>query len=144
MQWARAFGPIASPADVYRLLGESASREDREIAYVVLLDVHGYCRGVGKVATGSRDHVAVDLPDVLRYAVVAGARYLVLVHNHPSGSAVPSDDDAALTQSVERAAYETGLLLLDHVVLGSREWFSFRERALFRLDKAGQVVRLAA
>ena len=110
----------------------------------MLLDVHGYCRGVQEIARGARDRVGFELQDALRGANVAGAKYLVLVHNHPSGNAVPSDDDAELTLAVEGAAYESGLLLLDHVVLGLNEFFSFRERAYWRIEKNGHLVRLAA
>lgn len=144
MRAARAFGPVANAGDVYRLLGGHAAREDTEVAWVVLLDIHGYSRGVQEIARGARDHVGFELPDALRAASIAGARYLVLVHNHPSGWAAPSADDAQLTREVEAAAWESGLFLLDHVVLGLDEWFSFREAALFRVAKNGQVTRIAA
>lgn len=139
----RAFGQVRNAYDVYRLLGGAAAKEDQEVAWIVLLDTHGYCRGVQEIARGARDHVGFELQDALRPANVAGARYLALVHNHPSGSAVPSTADGELTIAVETAAYESGLFLLDHVVLGLGEYFSFRERGLFRVDKNG-AFRVAA
>ncbi|MGH7603939.1 MAG: hypothetical protein ACRENK_08060, partial [Gemmatimonadaceae bacterium] len=42
MRRGRAFGPIRNAADVYRLLGDEAAKEDQEVAWIVLLDVHGY------------------------------------------------------------------------------------------------------
>ena len=143
MNVAKRFGPVSNGYAVYRLLGDVAAREDQEVAWVVLLDIHGECRGVQEIARGARDHVGIDLPDALRAAQILGCKYLVLVHNHPTGYAVPSDDDAALTRDVEIASYQSGLLLLDHVVLGLGQFYSFRERALFAVE-GGKVRRLAA
>jgi DNA repair protein RadC len=140
----RSFGPVRSAADVYRLLGPRAAKERVENAWIVLLDVHGHLNGTRRIARGYYDSVGFELSEALRPAQSAGVRYLVLAHNHPSGSAVPSSDDAELTFQVEQAAYQSGLYLLDHVVLGLNEYYSFRERGLFVVEKSGQVVRMAA
>jgi DNA repair protein RadC len=143
MRRARAFGRLRNAVDTYRLLGHAAAKEDQEVAWIVLIDTHGYCRGVQEIARGARDHVGFELPDATRAAVAGGAKYLILCHNHPSGSAIPSEDDGALTLAVESASYESGLLLLDHVVLGLDEYYSFREQGLFRVEKNGRVARIA-
>jgi DNA repair protein RadC len=143
MRRGRAFGLMRNAADTYRLLGPTAAKEDQEVAWVILLDTHGYVRGVQEIARGARDHVGFELQDANRPANVAGAKYMILCHNHPSGSAVPSEDDGALTIAVEASAYESGLLLLDHVVLGLGEYYSFREQGLFRVEKNGRVVQIA-
>lgn len=133
MRDARAFGPIRNAGDVYRLLGADAARQDQEQIYEVLLDVHGYCRRTVVVARGARDHVSVELADALRPPLVAGCRYFAIAHNHPTGDARPSDADGDLTLAVQEAANESGLFLLDHVILGLDQFFSFRERRLFVL-----------
>jgi DNA repair protein RadC len=133
MKSARAFGPVRNAGDVYRLLGPDAARRDQEQIYEVLLDVHGYCRRVVVVARGGRDHVSVELADALRPPLVAGCRYFAIAHNHPTGDARPSEADGLLTLDVQEAANESGLYLLDHVILGLDQFFSFRERRLFVL-----------
>jgi DNA repair protein RadC len=133
MKDARAFGPVRNAGDVYRLLRHDSDRRDQEQIYVVLLDVHGYCRRTAIVARGGRDHVSVELADTLRPALVAGCRYFAIAHNHPTGDARPSQADGELTLDVQDAANESGLYLLDHVILGLDQFFSFRERRLFVL-----------
>jgi DNA repair protein RadC len=59
--------------------------------------------------------------------------YAILAHNHPSGSAWPSEADARLTGEMGGAAARQGLELLDHVVLGRGEIFSFHLRQLLRI-----------
>jgi DNA repair protein RadC len=132
---AARIGPIRGPIDVYTLLGAAMAREDQEVACVVLLGTHGDCMGVTEIARGARDHVGFEFPDALRPAVVSGCKYVVLVHNHPTGSAVPSEDDGELTMAFEVACFECGLVLLDHDVLGLDELYSFREDVLWKREQ---------
>lgn len=129
---AARIGAIAGPHAVYELLGPEAAREDQEVAWILMLDTHGFLRGEPQeIARGARDRVAVEIPDALRAAVIAGSRYIVLCHNHPSGHATPSDADGELTMALAQAADLCDLLVLDHVVLGMGEFFSFREGRLW-------------
>jgi DNA repair protein RadC len=59
----------------------------------------------------------------------------VLAHNHPNGHAWPSDDDANLTRSMGRAAHRQGVALLDHVVLGRDQYYSFKEGQLWQVTR---------
>lgn len=49
---------------------------------------------------------------------------LALAHNHPSGVLTPSSSDAALTAQLHAAAYEVGLVLLDHLIVAGNTWHS--------------------
>lgn len=131
LAYAEKIGPIQSPYDVWRVFREDAEREDTEVAYVLLLDTYLYYRGKQEIARQARDRVSISLPDAMRSAIYAGTRYLVLTHTHPSGDATPSEDDEILTAAVEDAAKCVDLYLLDHIVLGFREIYSFRRRQLF-------------
>lgn len=66
--------------------------------------------------------------EILRAALTANAVKLMVAHNHPSGSAEPSDEDAVFTARLESAAREVGLTLLDHLIVsGSGPVFSFAQ-----------------
>lgn len=130
---AQAIGPIAGPHQLYALLAPVAETEDQEIVWTVLLDTHGLCRGAPEIARGQRDRVSVDLADALRVGIIAGARYMVLAHLHPSGEARASSADGDLTRAMGQAAACVDMVLLDHVVLGFREFYSFREKQLWRI-----------
>lgn len=142
---ANAFGPIAGPRELYRLLAPVALTEDQEVAWMVMLDTHGMAKGVHEFARGARDRVTVDLTDALRVAVINGSRYLILAHNHPSGAAAPSDADASLTKAVGEGAAMLDMVLLDHVVLGLGELYSFREDRFHRVrGEDGSAVTVEA
>jgi DNA repair protein RadC len=135
MAQSRAIGRITGPQMVYAVLAPVSDRRDRESMWVLALDIYGYLRGVEEVARGERDRVGIDLPDVWQSTIAVGSRYPILVHNHPSGDANPSSEDARLTVDAGKSAACSGLVLIDHCVIGLGEIFSFRENALWRANK---------
>ena len=52
---------------------------------------------------------------------------IILVHNHPSGDPTPSEADWELTMNVRSLGEQMDILLLDHIVIGDQNYFSFRE-----------------
>jgi DNA repair protein RadC len=135
MAASRAIGRISGPQMVYAVLGPVSDRRDRESMWVLALDIYGYLRGVEEVARGERDQVGIDLPDVWQSTIAAGSRYPILAHNHPSGDANPSTEDARLTRDAAQSASCSGLVLVDHCVLGLGQVFSFRENALWKVTQ---------
>ena len=51
---------------------------------------------------------------------------MVLVHNHPSGDPSPSRADLMLTERVKEAGVLIGITLIDHIIIGDRQYLSFR------------------
>jgi len=125
MAQARAIGPIRDSKDVAKLLHDYMMRQDSETFLVVLLDVQLQCRGIGEVARGARDKVDVPVPDVLRLPLVDGATAIVIVHNHPSGVAKPSESDVELTKTIKKACETVHIELIDHVILAGDKYYSF-------------------
>lgn len=67
---------------------------------------------------GESGQVTVDIPRLTHEALQAGAKYVVLAHNHPSGFAIPSDSDLFATRDLQRALNAVGIRLLDHLIIG--------------------------
>ena len=53
------------------------------------------------------------------------AAALVIAHNHPSGAVQPSAEDRRLTRALHEALQLVDAKLLDHVVVGTADTFSF-------------------
>ena len=80
------------------------------------------------LSSGVVDSCLCSVADLYRPAMARGARFVVLFHNHPSGSVEPSPDDAALTTRVAAAGDVLGIELLDHLILSAGAgYYSFRE-----------------
>ena len=56
----------------------------------------------------------------------------MLIHNHPSGNSSPSRDDVLITGEIESAADIMGIPLLDHLIIGDREYVSLLEAGVIK------------
>ena len=68
--------------------------------------------------------------EVVKRALELGATAMILVHNHPSGDPTPSRDDITMTKAIADAGRPLGLLVHDHLVIGSSGHASFRALGL--------------
>ena len=59
---------------------------------------------------------------------------MVLIHNHPSGDPTPSGCDVEVTDRVTASGEMIGIALLDHIIIGDQDYFSFREQGLLNTD----------
>ena len=90
---------------------------DHEELWVLALDGRNGLRAARRVAQGGIHGLHVGVRDVLRIALRQAAHAIILVHNHPSGDAEPSQEDLAFTSAVVQGAAVVGTPLLDHVVI---------------------------
>jgi DNA repair protein RadC len=67
---------------------------------------------------------------ILAAALKVAACYLVLGHNHPSGSLKPSRSDEELTQKIDFAAKFHDIKVLDHIILSTDGYYSFADEGL--------------
>jgi DNA repair protein RadC len=125
---AKEVGPLDNDRGMYRFIRADLEKQDQEIFYVVGLDSHNGLRCVSEVARGQRDRVAVDVADVLRVVLIEGCKGFAVAHNHPAGNPVPSASDKTLTAKLEAAAPKVGVIFLDHLVIGSGSYYSFRDK----------------
>ena len=70
--------------------------------------------------------------ELFKAAILCNAAGILMVHNHPSGSAVPSKEDEEISRRFYQAGKLLGIGLLDHVIYGDREhYYSFRQEGFF-------------
>lgn len=66
--------------------------------------------------------------EILHYAIKHMATSVILVHNHPSGAVSPSRNDDHVTKLVKEACELMGIVFLDHLIVSSSDYFSYREK----------------
>jgi RadC-like JAB domain len=136
--WNKGGRRIASARDVYEALHAKLAKEDQEVFLVVLADVRGQCIGVDEVARGARDRVDVDIARVFASVAVYRPHHYIVVHNHPSRKANPSQADKDLTKTIEEAArpFSRSSAFVDHVVIGMGEYYSFADGKLHHVKES--------
>ena len=123
---------VRSPQDAARILAPRMSELGDETLQVMLLDARHRVIEISQVAQGSVNTVGARMADIFREAVRLNSPAVILAHNHPSGDATPSQEDAALTRSAAEAGKILGVEVLDHVVVarGPSNFVSLREQGI--------------
>ena len=110
---------------------------DVETMAVILVNTRRRIQGHHLVATGTLDTILVHPREVFRAAVISAAAAIVLMHDHPSGDATPSEADIKVTRDLIRAGQLLKIEVLDHVIMGrasiegGKDHVSLRELGYF-------------
>ena len=65
--------------------------------------------------------------ELYKEALLYNAKSIILLHNHPSGNPIPSDADIYMTKQIDDFGKMVDIRLLDHIIIGDREYYSFKE-----------------
>lgn len=103
---------------------------DQEHFSILIVDNKNQIRGLKMLFTGGESSSLIDYKVVFRTALLMGAVGLIVCHNHPSGECYPSNEDLKVTIQLKEGAELLGLKLLDHLVLGHNEVYSFKDKGL--------------
>ena len=120
-------------ADYWRLHIASAPQFNAECEcfVVLLLNTRRRVKGHHFVSIGTLDTILVHAREVFRVAIVAASSAVVVMHNHPSGDATPSEADIKATRDLIRAGQLLKIDVLDHVIIGRDRFASLRELGYF-------------
>ncbi len=98
-----------------------------EAVYLLCLDAMCKPLGVRLLAQGEINSVGVTPRKVVEAALSMGATTVVLAHNHPSGVALPSAEDYAVTERIFRALQAVEVFLADHLIFADGDFLSMAE-----------------
>ena len=110
---------VESPRELASVSREFADKEMSESLFVVSVGGRNNVLGIHRIYQGTAVGTSVSIGEILRSALLMGAVGFALVHNHPSGDEVASDEDVNLTRDVELGAKLMDLIFLDHIVVGA-------------------------
>jgi DNA repair protein RadC len=126
------YDSIKSDEDVVRVMRPVVGSLQHEECWALYLASSGRILERMRISQGGVQATVVDCRLVIKRALELLAVQIVLVHNHPSGSAEPSRQDIELTERVAQASKLFDICLLDHVVVAQLEHYSFRAHGLLK------------
>ncbi len=98
---------------------------------VLLLDSANHPIGVFKASIGGTKSTIVDIKLILSIALKSMAHSIIISHNHPSGSVLPSKEDIGITEDLKCGCKIVGITLLDHIIMTSSDrFYSFADNGL--------------
>jgi DNA repair protein RadC len=121
---------MSSPEDTRHFLYCHLRDASREVFCCLFLDSQHALICCEDLFWGTLDGAAVYPREVLRRALQLQAAAVIFAHNHPSGVAQPSQADRRITERLQAALALVDIRVLDHIIVGSGEQFSFAEDGL--------------
>ncbi len=121
---------IRNPDSVVKAIRGKIRDKAKEHFILITLSTRNKVIGIHKVSVGTLNASLVHPREVFSEAIRRSASSVVLAHNHPSGDCEPSEEDLKITRRLVEAGRILGIEVLDHIVIGSRNHMSFKERSL--------------
>jgi DNA repair protein RadC len=118
---------VSGPADLAEIGYELLGRSDKESLLVICFNAKNSINAVNVVATGSSTGIALTPMEVFKAPIISNAAAIAILHNHTSGYTSPSIEDIKITERLIEAGKLLGIMVVDHVIVGDKEYFSFVE-----------------
>lgn len=122
---ADSFQTPEAIADYYM---ELLRHEEKEMLLVSMYDIRNRSLGAETISIGTSNQTLLSSTEIFRTALKHNASYIVLIHNHPSGIPTPSEYDFHVTEMIAKNGRMLGIPLLDHIIIGDRQYYSFCEQ----------------
>lgn len=107
-------------------------RERNEVVYLLCLDAKCKVLSCKQLGEGSVNSANVPVRRIVETALNANATSVILAHNHPSGLAIPSNDDIQTTYRIAQALSAVDIQLVDHLVFTENDYISMNLSGYFR------------
>ncbi|MHB8483438.1 MAG: RadC family protein [Nitrospiria bacterium] len=121
-------GKFLSSKEVFSYFSPEYSSLKIEVFKVILLNTKNQLIQDIEISKGSLSQTIVHPREVFNKAIKNSAASIILIHNHPSGDPTPSLEDFNLTQNLVKSGKLLGIPVLDHIVIGSGDYYSFADR----------------
>ena len=121
---------IKSSKDAYMHVAAKLSDLPHEEFWILLLNRSNKIIKTEFIGRGGISGTVADVRIILKSAVEHLASSMVLAHNHPSGNLQPSKEDINLTQKIKQAAALFDVQVVDHIIVGDANYYSFADEAM--------------
>ncbi len=118
---------ITNSKDAFLLVEPVLKNLPKENFMVLLLNNQNDLMDVKRMGEGTVNAASVYPRELMELAIRASATGVILAHNHPSGSTVPSVEDKRLTINMLVLGELSNMVLHDHVIVGGEGYYSFAD-----------------
>ncbi|NTU93480.1 MAG: DNA repair protein RadC [Chlorobiaceae bacterium] len=121
---------VQSARDIFEYMKGRIPDETKEHLCILFLDAKNRIIRHEIVSVGTLTASLIHPREIFKAAIRESAHAVILVHNHPSGDVQPSNADRQVTAILKQAGNLLQIELLDHVITGTDDWFSFRDHSI--------------
>lgn len=118
---------FTSPSAVANYYMEDLRHEEQEVLLLLMLNQRGRLIKERYMFKGTVNAPVISPREIFVEALASRAVQIILLHNHPSGDASPSQEDLNVTRRIKEAGQLLGIALTDHIIIGEHAYVSLRE-----------------
>lgn len=118
---------LNSSTIVYEYYKKKLMNYKQEHFYCVYLDNSKKIISEKLLFIGTINYSVVHPREIFKEAYYNSASAIICVHNHPSNNILPSNEDIKITHNIKRIGELLGIKLVDHIIVGSNNYYSFLE-----------------
>ena len=118
---------LTNPKIIINYFNKLFTDVKQEYFYVVYLDSINKFIDKKLIYKGILNKSLVHPRDIFKEAYLLSACNFICIHNHPSGDATPSIEDVEVTRKLKEIGILHGINLLDHIIVGNNNYYSFYE-----------------
>lgn len=118
---------IGCPEDAAELFRDYIGDSDREHFVLLCVNAKNEPTHIQTISIGNLNSSIVHPREVYKVAIMANSGAILCLHNHPSDVLDPSAQDAEVTERLGEAGHIIGIPLLDHIIVGTDSYYSFKE-----------------
>ena len=122
---------ITSSKMIFELMQPIIGELPHEEFWVLYLNNSNKVLSKSQQGKGGITGTLVDTRLVFKAALELGATALILCHNHPSGTLIPSDADKQITRKLKAAGQNLDIQVLDHIIVAENGYYSFNDEGIF-------------
>ena len=123
---------ITCPEDAVKAIAKDLATYDREVFAVLNLKTNGQPINLNICSMGTLDASVVSPREVFKSCILSNSAAFIAIHNHPSGSITPSQEDKDVTKRLLSCSELLGVKMLDHIIIDgeSGRTYSFKNNGL--------------
>lgn len=123
-------GRVKSAKEVADLFMPRMRDLKKEVFKVLFLDGRNNIVDIEEIDEGTISQSSPYVREIISKALQNFSPAIVCVHNHPSGDPKPSQEDRNFTKELINAGKIMQIKILDHVIIGDNNYFSFADKGL--------------
>ena len=116
-----------NPAFIFEYYQSILQDKTQEYFYAIYLDQAKTIIQDKLLFIGTINYSLVHPRDIFKEAYLLSASSIIIVHNHPTGNVLPSQNDIDTTNNLVKIGSLLGIKVIDHIIIGSHHYYSFFE-----------------
>ena len=122
---------VTSSKVIFEIMQPIIGELPHEEFWIIYMNNSNKVISKSQLSKGGITGTLVDVRIVFKTALEMGATALILCHNHPSGTLIPSEADKQITRKLKLAGESLEIKVLDHLIVTEASYFSFADEGIF-------------